>query len=225
MGIGLLAITLSLAAAVMLVFRGGESALQPHSATLTKMDYAVLIQQATELQQYAEMITSETDTDWQAMGVVDGKLAVGGINTASIAAPPTYVSSYSLPVAPRGLQWKFGMLNSTTYYSPSAPAPAQIWAYLDNLTSKDCQALGTQTGGGLLTGYSLGVYPVPTTSAGVSGSVPFWLNDLQGAHAVAYMPPVLYAQPACVYQYQPPYTLRFVVLLVPPKYTNRGYIS
>ncbi len=211
-GLGLLAATLSLAVAVVLVVRQGEAAVHPVSATLTKMDYAVLIQQAAELQQHVELIASETDTDWQAVGVVNGKLAVAGINTATITAHPTYISDYSVPVAPRGLVWKFGMSTPTDYSFSYKLNPVSIWAYVEGLTSQDCKALRIP----LVTVYSSAAGTVVPSSP---GSGLFWLNDLAGVHTGSAAAALSDLQPACVYEF---YTnkLIFAVSLVPSKSTQ-----
>lgn len=220
-GLGLLAATLSLAVAVVLVVRQGEAAVHPVSATLTKMDYAVLIQQAAELQQHVELIASETDTDWQAVGVVNGKLAVAGINTATITAHPTYISDYSVPVAPRGLAWKFGMSTPTdgsngwraSEYSFSYKLnPVSIWAYVEGLTSQDCKALRIP----LVTVYSSAAGTVVPSSP---GSGLFWLNDLAGVHTGSAAAALSDLQPACVYEFNTN-KLIFAVSLVPSKSTQ-----
>lgn len=242
-GLGLLAATLSLAVAVVLIFRSGESSVHPGSATLTKMDYAVLIQQAVELQQHVELIASETDTDWQVVGVVNGKLAVAGTNTATavsgapvtVTAHPTYVSAYSVPIAPRGLNWMFGMSNPTKqadwsapyspdswYYTATTPNQASVWAYVEGLMAPDCTALMALTGGRTLVQNSLALAPVATASSATTTAIPFWVADLEPVNAVSYMPAVSYSQPACVFSSE---KYRFVVLLTPSKYTNRGYLG
>lgn len=217
---GLLAATLSLAVAVVLVFRKGEASVHPVSAALTKLDYAVLIQQAAELQQHVELIASETDTDWQAVGVVNGKLAVAGINTATITAHPTYISDYSVPVAPRGLVWKFGMSvptegsNGWKSFNGSTQSlnPVSIWAYVEGLTSRDCTALRIP----LLTVYSSAAGAAVPSSP---GSGLFWLNDLAGVHTGSAVAALSDLQPACVYDYYT-YKLIFAISLVPSKSTQ-----